>query len=125
MNQRSNNDGVNDMKRALAALFGAALLISGFGVVNANAAPGPNGNNNKGLCTAYFNGSDTGRANKRGAPPFQGLEAAAEASDQTVEEFCGVVRDDDGNVTDDGLVGGNPDYDDPGEGNNNRGGKKR
>ena len=40
------------------------------------------------LCTAYFNGSETGQANKREAPPFQNLEAAAEANDQTVEEFC-------------------------------------
>ncbi len=98
------------MKRALALLFGATLALSAFAVTSASATPGPNDNNNKGLCTAYFNGSDTGRANKRGAPPFQGLEAAAAAADQSVEEFC------------EGLVGGNPDFSDPGEGNNNRGG---
>ena len=114
------------MKKPLAALGAAAMLLSLFGAANAQAAPGPDadGPAKKGLCTAYFNGSETGRANKRGAPPFQNLEAAAAAVDQSVEEFCGVVRDDDGNVTDDGLVGGNPDYDDPGEGNNNRGGNR-
>jgi len=113
------------MKKLLAALGASLMLLGLFGAASAQAAPGPdaNGPAKKGLCTAYFNGSDTGRANKRGAPPFQNLEAAAEANDQLVEEFCGVVRDDDGNVTDDGLVGGNPDYADPGAGNNNRGGK--
>lgn len=111
------------MKTKLGASLIAALMMMGlFGAASATADPGPNGNNDKGLCTAYFNGSDTGRANKRGAPPFVALEATAAALDQTVEEFCGVVRDDEGNVTDDGDVGGNPDYEDPGEGNNNRGG---
>lgn len=99
------------MKRMLALFFGITMLMAAFAVTSASAEPGPNGNNNRGLCTAYFNGSDTGRANKRGAPPFQALEAAAEAEDQTVEEFC------------EGLVGGNPNFGDPGDGNNNRGGR--
>ncbi len=61
------------------ALSGASLAVAG---------PGPNGNNTFGLCTAYFSGSDQGREAKRKAPPFQGLEAAAEAADQSVEEYC-------------------------------------
>lgn len=101
------------MKTKLGASLIAALMMMGlFGVANATADPGPNGNNDKGLCTAYFNGSDTGRANKRGAPPFVALEEAAEAQDKTVAEFC------------DGKVGGNPDFSDPGDPNNNRGGNR-
>lgn len=113
------------MKTKLGASLIAALMMMGLvGAVNASAAPGPdaNGPAKKGLCTAYFNGSDTGRANKRQAPPFQNLEAAAAAMDQSVEEFCGVVRNDDGEVTDDGLVGGNPDYEEPTDANPNSNG---
>ncbi|HSP02385.1 MAG TPA: hypothetical protein VLR27_02720 [Acidimicrobiales bacterium] len=101
------------MKTKLGASLIAALMMMGlFGTVSATADPGPNDKNNKGLCTAYFNGSDTGRANKRNAPPFQGLEAAAEAADETVAEFC------------EGLVGGNPNYEDPeGANPNSRGGR--
>ena len=42
---------------------------------NAGGNPGPNGNNNHGLCTALFNGSDQGRANKQNAGPFAALIA--------------------------------------------------
>ena len=95
------------MKRKLSASLIAALMMMGlFGAANAVADPGPNGKNDKGLCTAYFNGSDTGRANKRNAPPFQSLEAAG------VDEVC------------DGLVGGNPNSDEPeGANPNSRGGR--
>jgi hypothetical protein len=64
------------------------LAIGGAATTAAVAEPGPNGPNNFGLCTAYFAGSEQGREKKRQAPPFQGLEAAAEAADQTVEEWC-------------------------------------
>jgi hypothetical protein len=111
------------MKKLLAAALAGGLSLGVAGVAFATG-PDATGPAKHGLCTAYFNGSDTGRANKRGAPPFQNLEAAAEAQNQTVEAFCGVTRDQDGNVTSDGLVGGNPDYTDPGAGNNNRGGNK-
>jgi hypothetical protein len=100
------------MKKLLAVLSAALMMMGLFGAASATADPGPNGNNEKGLCTAYFNGSDTGRANKRGAPPFVALEEAAEAEDETVAEYC------------EGLVGGNPDFGDPGEANNNRGGNR-
>ncbi|HVE92486.1 MAG TPA: hypothetical protein VNE62_09350 [Actinomycetota bacterium] len=78
---------------AVALTGGVALAAP---VAPAAGEPGPNGNNTHGLCTAYFNGSETGQANKRKAPPFQGLERAAEANDQTVAEYC------------EGLVGGKP-----------------
>ena len=80
--------------RRIVTLIAAAAMLAGAGLGTSVAQPGPNGNNNQGLCTAYFNGSEKGQEKKRKAPPFQGLEAAADAQDQTVEEFC------------EGLVGG-------------------
>ncbi len=64
----------------------AAMILGGAAV--AVAAPGPNDHNTFGLCTAYFSGSDKGQEQKRKAPPFAGLEAAAAAANQTVEEYC-------------------------------------
>jgi hypothetical protein len=72
---------------------GLALLLSTTAGA-ALAAPGPNGHNNHGLCTTYFNGSETGQAHKRQAGPFQALEQAASDNDQSVADFCA------------GLVGG-------------------
>jgi hypothetical protein len=81
----------------------AATLALTFGAVGfAAAAPGPNDHNTFGLCTAYFSGSERGQEEKRKAPPFQGLEAAAEAADQTVEEYCAA------NGTHPGKGGGKP-----------------
>lgn len=74
------------MKRTVVSAAVLALLAGGAGVSLAD--PGPNGNNTFGLCTAYFSGSEQGQEKKRQAPPFQGLEAAAEAADQTVAEYC-------------------------------------
>lgn len=70
------------------AVPAVALGLALGGASIAVADPGPNGNNTFGLCTAYFSGSERGQEEKRKAPPFQGLEAAAEAADQTVEEYC-------------------------------------
>jgi hypothetical protein len=103
------------LKKLLAALVAAAAF---GGIVNvAVAEPGPNGSNNHGLCTAYFNGSANGRAHKQEAGPFVALMMAAANSD-------GVDNDDDGD-TDEGDettgaegvfdyctefgIGGNPD----------------
>lgn len=97
----------------LAALMGAAALITGGAVGAAVADPGPHhGNNKHGLCTAYFNGSDKGMEKKRNAPPFLALVKAAEEAhpnnkdtnpdndvrgEAAVREYCG------------GTVGGAPD----------------
>jgi len=70
-----------------APLASVALVAGGLGVATA-LPPGPNGHNTFGLCTAYFAGSEQGQEKKRNAPPFQGLESAAEAADQSVEEYC-------------------------------------
>jgi hypothetical protein len=73
----------------LSAVLGVAVAatLSAGGAV-ALADPGPNGNNTYGLCKAYFAGSANGQAHKHKAPPFAGLEAAADAADQTVAEYC-------------------------------------
>lgn len=73
----------------------AATLALAFGAVGFasaapgdNGKPGPNGHNTFGLCTAYFAGSERGQEMKHKAPPFQGLEAAASAANQSVAEYC-------------------------------------
>ena len=80
----------------------AAVVMALGGASIAVADPGPNGHNTFGLCTAYFSGSEKGQEMKRKAPPFQGLEAAAEAADQSVEEYCAA------NGTHPGNGGGKP-----------------
>jgi hypothetical protein len=65
------------VRKVIVAGFVAALTALGAGAALAQG-PGPNGHNNHGLCTAYFNGSATGQAHKQNAGPFQALEAAAD-----------------------------------------------
>lgn len=80
------------MKRTI--LSAAVLVLLGGGVGVSAAEPGPNDppggghGNTYGLCTAYFSGSDKGQEKKRNGQAFKGLEAAAEAADQTVAEYC-------------------------------------
>jgi hypothetical protein len=96
--------GQQHVKKLLAAgAFG--LLLAGSTIVGATAAPGPNGQNDHGLCTAYFNGQKTGWG-KNGTPgPFAALEDAADDGDdstsveQDVYNYCtGVEKG----------IGGNP-----------------
>jgi hypothetical protein len=97
------------VKKLIASAV-AALAIIGGGTTIALAGPGPNGHNNHGLCTAYFNGSDTGRENKHNAGPFVALEKAAvdggyqdqdgESVEHAVMDYC--------NATTDKGIGGNP-----------------
>lgn len=75
------------MLRAVLGMAVATTLAAGGATALADP-PGPNGHNTYGLCTAYFAGSPNGQAHKHKAPPFAGLEAAAEAADQTVQEYC-------------------------------------
>ncbi|HUR13067.1 MAG TPA: hypothetical protein VM097_01105 [Mycobacteriales bacterium] len=74
------------MLRAALGIAAAATLAAGGSI--ALADPGPNGHNDYGLCKAYFAGSENGREHKHGAPPFVALEAAAEAADQSMEDYC-------------------------------------
>lgn len=121
------------MKKLIASAAFALMVAGSAGVAqaghsNSDGTPGAHLPQDKGLCTAYFNGSDQGREKKReNGTAFQQLTARAEESTRetgqaAVEAYCGVVRDDDGNVTDDGMVGGNPDFDDPSTGGDESGG---
>ena len=88
------------MRKRLAVVIAGTLALSAGSLGLAQAAPGPNGHNNHGLCTAYFNGSENGQAHKRNAGPFVALEEAADDGDpntspeEDVAVFC------------EGLVGG-------------------
>ena len=81
------------MRKLFAAILFIVAAMSG--VVFAD--PGPNGDNNHGLCTAYFNGSANGQSHKRNAPPFVALA-------QEVGENDGVDNDDDGDTDEEGEM---------------------
>ena len=68
------------MRKFVAIAVGVLGALGGT-VGISSADPGPNGKNNHGLCTAYFNGSEQGRSNKRNAGPFTALETAADDGD--------------------------------------------
>ena len=115
------------LKKLLVALV-ATLAALGFANF-AQAEPGPNGNNDHGLCTAYFNGQKNGHGEGEDQtnqpPPFQGLEdTSREYTDNDKAD-----NDDDGQVDEDGenesltdaenifnycndqlLIGGNPEH---------------
>ena len=82
-------------KRLIALLIVVILGVAGFAV----ADPGPNGSNNHGLCTAFFNGSENGQAHKRNAPPFVALA-------REVGENNGVDDDGDGDTDEEGEMAG-------------------
>ena len=75
------------MKKLLVAAAAGGLLVTGAGIARAQG-PDPTGPAKYGLCKAYFAGSENGQAHKHSAPPFQNLENAASAANQSVEEFC-------------------------------------
>ena len=84
------------MSKPLIAFF-IIVVIAAAGI--AVADPGPNGSNNHGLCTAYFNGSENGQAHKRNAPPFVALA-------REVGENNGVDDDGDGETDEQGEMAG-------------------
>lgn len=114
VNTTQPTQGVFIMKKFIAALFASFMLLGLLGFVSsASAEPGPNGNNDKGLCTAYFNGQKNGhnKDGKDSPAPFKALEDAADEEDDNedanqpggsletaadVFEFC------------QGMIGGNP-----------------
>lgn len=112
------------MKKLLAVVV---LVLMSLGANAALAEPGPNGNNDKGLCTAYFNGQKNGHGDGESPQdqpgPFDGLEAAG----REYTDNDGVDNDRDGQTdeegensslsaaenifnycNDNGLIGGNP-----------------
>ena len=97
------------MRRLFAVLFGAMFLFAGVGVSVASAEPGPNGHNNHGLCTAYFNGQKNGHEEGNGPGPFGALE------DEATDDGSNEDLDDEQQVSDDVFeyceqygIGGNP-----------------
>lgn len=97
------------MRTRLVALAVTGILAGGW-VGVADADPGPHhGNNAHGLCTAYFNGQKNGHGknDRPSPPPFAALEAAAEAEEQTVYEYCSAVEGPGNGAGGDGI-GGNP-----------------
>ena len=80
------------MKRLIAGLFGATLLLSTLGVTAASAGPengkaGPNGHNDFGLCTAASNGEKKGWTDGALPPPFGGPDGDW-TRDEFLEEVC-------------------------------------
>ncbi|MFP5323008.1 MAG: hypothetical protein ACLGIC_14350 [Acidimicrobiia bacterium] len=95
----------------MIATLGAALMMLGlFGVSQATADPGPNGNNDKGLCTAYFNGQKKGHDKNGSPPPFAALEEAADEAngDDEENEDPRLERAEDVFEFCNGMIGGNP-----------------
>ena len=75
----------------------AGLLLGGVTV--AQAQPGPNGKNDKGLCTAYFNGQKKGHEQGNSPGPFGVLEDDNNDDIDAIFNFCSGV---------DKGIGGNP-----------------
>jgi len=97
------------LRKSLIAAAIASLLAAGAGLGIASAAPGPNGHNNHGLCTAYFNGSANGQAHKHQAGPFQALEAAASDNDDNTSPAEDVWNWCNDTANNPKGIGGNPD----------------
>lgn len=98
------------LKKFLIA--GAASVLALVGLVTiAQAAPGPNGKNNHGMCTAYFNGQKKGW-DKNGTPgPFAALQSTAESSESNKSdtESSNEIAEDVFEYCDNGTnIGGNP-----------------
>jgi len=82
------------MKKKLLALAVTSLMAFGATAAVGAADPGPNGDNDRGLCTAYFNGQKNGH-DKNGQPgPFAALEETSRA----YTDSDGVDNDGDGEV---------------------------
>lgn len=65
--------------------FGGTAAVS----IADHEGPGPNGNNDHGLCTAYFNGQKNGHGKQEdgGPAPFTNLESHAEWAAEESGEF--------------------------------------
>jgi len=90
------------MKRMFTIVVALAFAVTLGGAAAGTAEPGPNGNNDRGLCTAYFNGQKNGHGDGENQdnqpPPFQGLEdAAREYTDNDDSD-----NDNDGQTDEDG-----------------------
>ena len=87
------------MKKRFAVAT-AALMFAGLGAGVVQAAPGPNGNNDHGICTAYFNGQKKGHEQGNSPGPFGALESEHGPEVQDIFDWCSRVPK---------GIGGNPD----------------
>ena len=102
------------MRKLIIGALSALLMVLGV-VSGAQAAPpedkgpGPNGNNNHGLCTAYFNGQKNGHEEGNGPGPFGALEdeATDDGENEDLEDEM-QVSDDVFEYCDEYGIGGNP-----------------
>lgn len=89
-------------KRLLGTLV-LAFMLTGMLATFGIADPGPNGNNDKGLCTAYFNGQKKGHdKQKERDGEYPGPFAPLEDASRAYAEEDGRDNDGDGNVDEDG-----------------------
>ena len=95
------------MRTRIVAMLTAGVLAGGF-VGVAQAEPGPNGNNDHGICTAYFNGQKSGHDQGNSPGPFGALEDMHDDDIQAIFDFCSGV-DGPGNGSGGDGIGGNPD----------------
>ena len=105
----------------------AGLLLGGVTV--AQAEPGPNGNNDRGLCTAYFNGQKNGHDKQREDGSYPGPFAALEEAGNNHTDTDEQDNDGDGESDEEGeheslspaenifnfcddtiIIGGNPEH---------------
>ena len=123
------------MRKIILGTLSALLLILGAFTTGASAAKddnngkaGPNGNNDRGLCTAYFNGQKNGHGDGEDGDrpaPFEALEAAGyeytNSDDEDNDRDGDVDEGDEGeNLTeaenvfnfcnDTSIIGGNPEH---------------
>lgn len=91
------------MRKLVATLFAAILLTAAGGAVaSVSADPGPNGNNDGGLCTAYFNGQKRGHDKQREGGAYPGPFAALEDAGREYTDNDGQDNDRDGEVDEEG-----------------------
>jgi hypothetical protein len=90
------------MKKLFAVLAAVGLLLGFAATASAKPSedngPGPNGKNDHGLCTAYFNGQKVGHGDgenpENNPPPFDGLEETG----NNYTDNDGVDNDFDGDI---------------------------
>lgn len=87
------------MRKMILGVLTTLFLVSGASAAVAghqeNDGPGPNGHNEKGLCTAYFNGQKNGHEEGDGPGPFGALE------DEATDDGSDENREDERQVSDD------------------------
>jgi hypothetical protein len=97
-------------KQRVFALLFAGLIAGGGGMGVAQADPGhnsagPNGHNDHGICTAYFNGLKVGHEQGNSPGPFGALEDRFDDDTQDIYNFCSTIPSPGSSEP----IGGNPD----------------